>query len=336
MLCVANLSRSAQAVEIDLSAWQGRVPRELLGRTDFPPVGGHPYIVTLAPYGFFWFQLVEREGANVEDRRITPEYVTLVVTGGWDSVIRGRSGYALESEVLPSYLAARRWFPERDVSLIGARVRSAIPILSGNSGIALVFVDTEIRGKKGQYALPLTITWTRLNHAETNPSALAAVRRGPREGMLCDVSTDSRFIGAVLDNLRVAQTIEGHGDCRLEFKPTSRLADEEPVPVDNVRGVDTEQSNTSVLVGTNYVIKLFRRRDVGSRPRDRGWSIPNRQDRVRQYPAVIGCRRTDRRRHEERCSSSPPLRRKPRRRVDSHERLSRPLRGRATIAHSRR
>src|SRR5947199_734961 len=61
VLCVANLSRSAQAAEIDLTPWRGRVPYEMLGRTRFPPIGQAPYVVTLAPYGFFWFQL--RQGA---------------------------------------------------------------------------------------------------------------------------------------------------------------------------------------------------------------------------------------------------------------------------------
>src|SRR5947199_2241425 len=61
LLCVANLSRSAQAAEIDLAPWRGRVPYEMLGRTRFPPIGQAPYVVTLAPYGFFWFQL--RQGA---------------------------------------------------------------------------------------------------------------------------------------------------------------------------------------------------------------------------------------------------------------------------------
>ncbi len=55
ILCVVNLSRSAQAVELDLSAWKGRVPQEMLGRTRFPRIGDAPFTVTLAPYGFFWF-----------------------------------------------------------------------------------------------------------------------------------------------------------------------------------------------------------------------------------------------------------------------------------------
>jgi maltose alpha-D-glucosyltransferase/alpha-amylase len=57
VLCVHNLARSAQAVELDLSAFNGRVPVELLGNTEFPRIGELPYLLTLAPRGFFWFQL---------------------------------------------------------------------------------------------------------------------------------------------------------------------------------------------------------------------------------------------------------------------------------------
>jgi maltose alpha-D-glucosyltransferase/alpha-amylase len=57
ILCVHNLARSAQAVELDLSEFEGYVPEEMLGRSQFPRVGSLPYLLTLAPRGFFWFQL---------------------------------------------------------------------------------------------------------------------------------------------------------------------------------------------------------------------------------------------------------------------------------------
>jgi maltose alpha-D-glucosyltransferase/alpha-amylase len=57
VLCVHNLARSAQAVELDLREYSGMVPEEMLGRTRFPAIGELPYLLTLAPRGFFWFQL---------------------------------------------------------------------------------------------------------------------------------------------------------------------------------------------------------------------------------------------------------------------------------------
>ncbi|HWH20441.1 MAG TPA: maltose alpha-D-glucosyltransferase [Solirubrobacterales bacterium] len=61
VLCVHNLARSAQAVELDLSDYEGRFPEEMFGRSRFPRIGSLPYLLTLAPRGFFWFRLVSEE-----------------------------------------------------------------------------------------------------------------------------------------------------------------------------------------------------------------------------------------------------------------------------------
>jgi maltose alpha-D-glucosyltransferase / alpha-amylase len=63
-LCVHNLARSAQAVELDLSEFKGRWPEEMFGRTRFPNLGELPYLLTLAPRGFFWFLLREDPDAQ--------------------------------------------------------------------------------------------------------------------------------------------------------------------------------------------------------------------------------------------------------------------------------
>jgi maltose alpha-D-glucosyltransferase/alpha-amylase len=59
VLCVHNVARSAQPVELDLSAYEGRHPVEMFGRTRFPRIGELPYLLTLAPRGFYWFLLEE-------------------------------------------------------------------------------------------------------------------------------------------------------------------------------------------------------------------------------------------------------------------------------------
>jgi maltose alpha-D-glucosyltransferase/alpha-amylase len=59
ILCVANLSRFAQYVELDLARFAGRVPVEMIGRVRFPSVGDLPYLLTFAPHGFYWFQLTD-------------------------------------------------------------------------------------------------------------------------------------------------------------------------------------------------------------------------------------------------------------------------------------
>jgi maltose alpha-D-glucosyltransferase/alpha-amylase len=57
VLCVVNLSRFVQPVELDLSRYKGAVPVELIGETTFPAIGDLPYFLTLGPHGFYWFRL---------------------------------------------------------------------------------------------------------------------------------------------------------------------------------------------------------------------------------------------------------------------------------------
>jgi maltose alpha-D-glucosyltransferase/alpha-amylase len=59
ILCVANLARTSQPCELDLAPFRGRVLVELMGGAIFPAIGERPYVVTLAPYGFYWFSIAE-------------------------------------------------------------------------------------------------------------------------------------------------------------------------------------------------------------------------------------------------------------------------------------
>jgi maltose alpha-D-glucosyltransferase / alpha-amylase len=68
LLCVHNLARSAQAVELDLSEFEGSSPEEMLGRSRFPRIGELPYLLTLGPRGFYWFRLVEEEKEDDDER----------------------------------------------------------------------------------------------------------------------------------------------------------------------------------------------------------------------------------------------------------------------------
>ena len=67
VLCVHNVARSAQAVELDLSEFEGRYPEEMFGRSRFPRIGELPYLLTLGPRGFYWFTLVEEEEPEEEE-----------------------------------------------------------------------------------------------------------------------------------------------------------------------------------------------------------------------------------------------------------------------------
>ena len=61
ILCVNNLSRYAQYVELDLRQFNGLIPLELWGKIPFPPIGELPYLLTMGPHTFYWFRLVGQD-----------------------------------------------------------------------------------------------------------------------------------------------------------------------------------------------------------------------------------------------------------------------------------
>ncbi|MFH1342187.1 MAG: maltose alpha-D-glucosyltransferase [Pseudomonadota bacterium] len=268
ILCVANLSRSAQATELDLSAWKDRIPLEMLGRTLFPAIGELPYMITLAPYGFYWFQLKERDKSEHVEPTAVPEFETLVVPLGatWMSLARTRGVF--ERDVLPTYLARTRWYPERSAREIRPTVTSAVPFCDvGDNRPWLAFFEaTTERGENSRYVLPMQIEWVRFDRERYNPRAFAAVRQGAREGTLLDVATDQIFIALLLRNLRESLVVDEQQGVRLEFRPTARLL-EQPVkaPV-HIRAVETEQSNSTALVDEDYVVKIYRKLVPGINP----------------------------------------------------------------------
>jgi maltose alpha-D-glucosyltransferase/alpha-amylase len=266
ILCVANLSRSAQATELDLSAWKDRVPLEMLGRTRFPAIGELPYMITLAPYGFYWFQLRERDKSEHVAPSIAPEFETLVVPLGatWVSLARTRTVF--ERDVLPGHLARTRWYPERSAAAIQPTLTSAIPFCDiGDNRPWLAFFEATQRGVTARYLLPMQIEWVRFDRERYNPNALAAVRQGAREGTLLDVATDPIFIALLLRNLREALNIEDNG-MRLEFKPTSRFSDRPIKQPEQIRPIEADQFNSATLVDNDYVVKIYRKLESGPNP----------------------------------------------------------------------
>jgi maltose alpha-D-glucosyltransferase/alpha-amylase len=266
ILCIANLSRSAQATELDLSPWKDRVPLEMLGRSSFPAIGELPYMITLGPYGFYWFQLRERDKSERTSPSVVPEFETLVVPVGatWVSLARTRGVF--ECDVLPGFLARARWYPERSAEAIHPNLTSAIPFCDiGDNRPWLAFFKATQRGVTTHYVLPVQIEWVRFDREHYNPHALAAVRQGAREGTLLDVATDHIFIALLLRNLRENLTVEENG-LRLEFRPTSRFSDRPIKQPEHVRAVETEQSNSMALVDHEFVVKVYRQLESGINP----------------------------------------------------------------------
>ena len=268
ILCVANLSRSAQATELDLSAFKDRIPLEMLGRTRFPPIGELPYMITLGPYGFYWFELQERDKSEPATPREVGEFETLVVPLGatWMSLARERGVF--EHDVLPGHLARSRWYPERTAKAIQPTLMSAIPFCDiGDNRPWLAFFECTQRGYTSRHTMPLQIEWVRFDRERYNAHALAAVRQGAREGTLLDVGTNPIFIGLLLRNLQQSLTVEeGEQGLRLEFRPTSRFTANPIRQPEHIRAIESERPYSTSLVDDQYVVRIYRNLEDGPNP----------------------------------------------------------------------
>jgi len=289
IFCVANLSRSAQAAEIDLSPWNGRLPVEMLGQTAFPPIGELPYLVTLPPYGFFWFLLGEQQQPKAEVRISHREFATLVWTDSWNSLLQGRERRALESDVLPQFLLERRWFAEKAHGLPKTSLQFILPLEQNDLNAALAFVDAgDERHGIARYLVPLKIKWTRLDRRQApSPDAVAAIRRGAREGTLLDGASDRELIAAALSAIRDGGTVE-QGERRLECRPTSAFGETAEPAFEKVDVPQREQSNTTAIVDSTCVVKLFRKVNPGLHPEvEIGRFLVEHTD-FKNAPALLG------------------------------------------------
>ena len=287
IVCVANLSRSAQAAEIDLSPWKGRVPTEMLGRTAFPRIGELPYLVTLPPYGFFWFLLGDPSEPEPEIRYAPRETITLVWANDWGSPLAMRERSAFERDVLPNFLLERRWFADKARGLPTAKLETVVRL--ERSELIATLTVIAVPGEKNatsRYLLPLMVKWTRFDRAAAPVDALAAVRRGRQEGTLIDAGSDPEFITLLLRAMHAGDTIES-GEHRLEARPTDAFSAALPEP-EKISALDREQSNTTAIVDTSCVVKIFRKVNEGIHPEIEVGRFLIDQTEYRNVPDLLG------------------------------------------------
>ena len=271
VLCVANLSRQAQAVELDLSAYAGRVPVELSGRSPFPPAGALPYLVTLPAYGFFWFLLADEAEApewHLPVAQPLPEFITLTTRdGGIDTALAGREGRQLEADVMPRFLALQRWFASKDKTI---RSVSLTPLGEMEGPHALAVIDVTLadagEGAPERYFLPLSAIWGDDALAQGSPTlsyTIAKLRRGPRVGALADGTGDPALARAVVEAMRAGTRLPTEGG-EVAFRGTDALRGIEDLG--EVRPIPGEQSNASIVFGDALVLKIYRRLREGVQP----------------------------------------------------------------------
>ncbi|HEY4607094.1 MAG TPA: maltose alpha-D-glucosyltransferase, partial [Acidimicrobiia bacterium] len=261
VLVVANLSRHTQAVEVDLSTFEGVEPLELFGRSRFPAVGPGPYMLSIGPHDFYWFGL-DRSQTGTEEPSGLPR---ISVRGGFDDVLRARG--QLE-RVLVGDIEKRRWFRSKAQTIRGGHVVDRVQ-LPGTDAV-IVFLQLEyVEQDPETYALPIAVAGgleaERIVH-EIPGAVIAEIQAGSEPGVVYDASADQSFSMALIDLVSSRRKAKGRAAALVAgpiagSRSIAREARDLPV-----KAVSGEQSNTSVVFGDQLIMKLFRKVEPGPNP----------------------------------------------------------------------
>jgi maltose alpha-D-glucosyltransferase/alpha-amylase len=306
ILVVANLSRFAQHVELDLSEFAGTTPMELFGHTEFPAVTDQPYPLTLGPHAFYWLAL---EPAGEERPRVVkpaqqrgPERLR---APSLEALVTGEATRELE-RALPAWLEGQRWFGAKTRRMRDAEIREAIPVEHDGSRWYLLMAEISfVDHEPERYSLTLGFA----SGAEAyrigreHPDAVVAPTViGGEEGVLHEALASPGFCQALLSLVSgerrirgqdgwlsaragdaVERTLAGTGPVAPPPGGTEQAEDalpaggaedgeagdapeEEALPSLEPRVFSGEQSNSSVVYGDSFILKLYRRLEPGIHP----------------------------------------------------------------------
>ena len=276
ILCIANLSRHAQPVELDLSGHAGRVPVEMLGDTEFPRIGELPYFVTLGPYASYWFLLRETVEPPPPARPVPrsapkpPDALDLrpLLLGlDWSSAFDTATHEILERDYLPVHLATRRWFAGAARRLRSVRIRDHIRLGDSTEPAFVTLLDVSFDdGATETYFLP--VGFLSGDAAETllreSPDLVIARVSGARKGVLHE-RLDYGVIERLLAAMRGGQTTAGRYG-RLVGSTTESVEWPPELETAGATRLNAEQRNTSFVFGERVITKLIRRVEPGPHP----------------------------------------------------------------------
>ncbi|WP_441289178.1 maltose alpha-D-glucosyltransferase [Sorangium sp. KYC3313] len=278
LLIVANLSRYAQHVELDLARFEGMVPVELFGRSRFPEITSRGYPLSLGPHDFFWFALEQATPASsAGDAEAAPAITT---KASWRTLLSPEGRRVLEP-ALGKFIAARRWFRGKARTRRATTFADVIPILRSEQTAAehyLLLARVEYTdGSPETYVVPIGFATgdyartlaTRARHAviadvtirDPEPESAAAP-----EGVLYDALATPEFAALVLAAIR-AQGVATGAAGELHALPLGTtletLGAERELPA---RISESEQSNTTIIYGDKLLLKIFRQVEEGINP----------------------------------------------------------------------
>ena len=256
MLVVANLSATAQWVDLDLSQFEGRSPKDVFGGTRFPRVDAAPYRLSLGPYGFFWLDLTEARCASA---------TAISLPGGLAALCTG-AGSAELAAALPAVLHRQRWFGGKAQAIEQVEIDETFPLPTPSAPTAVVALATVRYEAAAPEVYALTLAYAEGDRAkaigETHPELVLLPVNG-EDAVLYDATADPEFARMLLRGIEQAQTWPGRRlAIRGAMTSSQRRPDVDLTPVP----LGAEQSNSAIVFGDQLFAKLFRRLEPGVNP----------------------------------------------------------------------
>jgi maltose alpha-D-glucosyltransferase/alpha-amylase len=260
VLVVANLSRFVQCVRLELGRFKAMMPIELFGQIPFPEITDAPYFISLGPHNFYWLALSRPQAEAFADRP------SIAVRGAWTAVFE-LPRHAQLARALVAYATQRRWF--RGKARPRKRVSIADVIRFPDARFAIVLLTVEYEhGAPETYVMPVLFAEDpEVADSLTRPPPSAAIatltvtdvpgREGPIAGALYDAVYAESFAAVLLATMTSGKVGTGERG-RLAGLALDALG---PPPTDGPlvgRVMAADQSNTGIVYGTSYLLKLFR------------------------------------------------------------------------------
>ncbi len=290
VLVVANLSRTVQCTRLHLDRFKATVPVELFGRARFPEIAESPYFLSLGPHDFYWLALERPQTAESAAER-----PALTARASWHALLEPARRTQL-ARVLLDFAVQRRWFRSK------ARVRKQVAISDvltfepdSRHAIVLLHIDYD-QGRPETYVIPVAFAEDSDTHEPARTPGLAIARvtvtdapeRGVIHGVLYDGLCSDAFNVALLGAMTSGTAAIGRAG-RLTGEASGALRDAAAGPPLAARSTSADQSNSGVLYGDRFLLKLYRVLEEGPNSElEIGRFLARRPSGYRGVPGLAG------------------------------------------------
>jgi maltose alpha-D-glucosyltransferase/alpha-amylase len=289
MLVIANLSRYAQAAELDLDGYKGYIPIEILSRNKFPIIKEDtPYFFTLGAYASQTF-LLEKVHPEMDNE----QRLELLEIGKWKDLLERNTLDQLETKILPGYLMHLRWFGGKGRGLENIRiVDNAVIPLAENSVIILLLEVSYRDGLPDMYQLPVAYGRGQFSFKLQDncpQSVIALLKVNGEEGVLYDAIYGMEMQQAIIQHMAEHHTI-GLKDGELIFSGSRALKKHVQAQVKiRPKVLSAEQSNTSITYDNAWYLKIYRKVDKAINPDVEITRFLSKEAGFKYIPGYVGC-----------------------------------------------